>query len=89
MLAGCGLSDSTMSKFSAAVADMLPQWAGGLPKDAPPRPGAPGYEDYQRQLRGKAVIDTPQPAQPAATPAAVTADEPAEPQAEEPKPPAH
>jgi hypothetical protein len=35
-LAGCG----------GYVADHWPHWAGGLPVDAPPRPGAPGYADF-------------------------------------------
>jgi hypothetical protein len=38
-LAGCG-------SFSGFVADTWPTWAGGMPKDVPPRPGAPGYEDF-------------------------------------------
>jgi hypothetical protein len=28
------------------VADHWPHWAGGLPADVPPRPGAPGYADF-------------------------------------------
>jgi hypothetical protein len=28
------------------VADHWPHWAGGLPADAPPRPGSPGYADF-------------------------------------------
>jgi len=39
-LASCG------SSFSGFVADHWPHWAGGLPADAPPRPGAPGYEEF-------------------------------------------
>jgi hypothetical protein len=35
-LAGCG----------GYVADHWPHWAGGLPADAPPRPGSPGYGDF-------------------------------------------
>jgi len=35
-LAGCG----------GFVADHWPHWAGGLPADVPPRPGAPGYEEF-------------------------------------------
>jgi hypothetical protein len=35
-LAGCG----------GFVADHWPHWAGGLPADAPPRPGTPGYADF-------------------------------------------
>jgi hypothetical protein len=32
------------------VGDALPQWAGGLPRDIPPRPGTPEYDEYQRRL---------------------------------------
>jgi hypothetical protein len=32
--------------FSGFVADHWPHWAGGLPPDVPPRPGAPGYDDF-------------------------------------------
>ncbi len=34
------------SAFSAYVADHWPHWAGGMPADVPPRPGAPGYEAF-------------------------------------------
>jgi hypothetical protein len=34
------------SPFAGFVADHVPHWAGGLPPDAPPRPGAPGYDDF-------------------------------------------
>jgi hypothetical protein len=56
-LAGC-------SNLATFLADNLPQWAGGLPKDAPPRAGDPRYAQYfktqiavrqlieQRQLAG-------------------------------------
>lgn len=42
-LAGCGTMGPT-------IGDALPQWAGGLPKDAPPRPGTPEYEEYRRRI---------------------------------------
>ncbi len=32
--------------FSAYVADHWPHWAGGMPSDVPPRPGAPGYSEF-------------------------------------------
>ena len=28
--------------------DMIPEWAGGLPKGVPPRPGTPEYEVYRK-----------------------------------------
>jgi hypothetical protein len=34
------------STFAGAVSDTWPTWAGGEPKDLPPRPGAPGYEEF-------------------------------------------
>ena len=34
------------SPFAGFVADHWPHWAGGLPSDAPPRRGAPGYGDF-------------------------------------------
>jgi hypothetical protein len=27
---------------------MIPEWAGGLPKGVPPRPGTPEYEVYRK-----------------------------------------
>jgi hypothetical protein len=35
-----------LSACGGYVADHVPHWAGGLPADAPPRPGAPGYDDF-------------------------------------------
>jgi len=40
---GLGL---TLGSCGSFVADRWPHWAGGLPSDAPPRPGAPGYEEF-------------------------------------------
>jgi len=35
-LSACGTINE---KLAAALGDVIPQWAGGLPADAPPRPG--------------------------------------------------
>jgi hypothetical protein len=43
-LASCG--GGSESGFSAYVADHWPHWAGGMPEDVPPRPGAPGYNEF-------------------------------------------
>jgi hypothetical protein len=32
--------------FAGAVADNWPHWAGGMPAGVPPRPGAPGYDEF-------------------------------------------
>ena len=45
-LSGCA---SINEKMSAGVADTLPQWAGGLPADAPPRPGTAKYDEYMKE----------------------------------------
>jgi hypothetical protein len=41
-----GLTLGACSSFSGYVADHWPRWAGGMPDDVPPRPGAPGYEEF-------------------------------------------
>jgi len=41
-----GLMLGSCSSFSGYVADHWPRWAGGMPDDVPPRPGAPGYEEF-------------------------------------------
>jgi hypothetical protein len=43
-LASCG--GGSESGISAYVADHWPRWAGGMPDDVPPRPGAPGYNEF-------------------------------------------
>ena len=43
---GGGLLLGSCSQFSAYIADHWPHWAGGMPSDVPPRPGAPGYDQF-------------------------------------------
>ena len=43
-LASCGTYQTNVGK----VVDMIPEWAGGLPKGVPPRPGTPEYEVYRK-----------------------------------------
>jgi hypothetical protein len=49
-LCGCA---STRSFVSGTIADTIPEWAGGLPPDAPPRPATPGYEKFEKDLNAK------------------------------------
>jgi hypothetical protein len=49
-LSGCS---STRSFVSSTVADVLPEWAGGLPADAPPRPGEAGYDKFMHDLNAE------------------------------------
>ena len=45
-LAGCGTINE---KLSSGMGDYIPQWAGGLPADAPPRPGTAKYDEYMKE----------------------------------------
>lgn len=49
-LGGCG---SINEKLAAGVSDAIPQWAGGLPRDAPPRPGTVEYDEFMRERERK------------------------------------
>jgi hypothetical protein len=60
VLSGCA---SINQKASAAMGDYIPQWAGGLPPDAPPRPGTPEYDAYMKErerLRMMPAAERPQ-----------------------------
>ena len=52
-LSGCG---TVNEKLSAGMGDYVPQWAGGLPADAPPRPGTPQYEAYMKERERKRLM---------------------------------
>lgn len=45
-LGGCGAINE---KLAAGMSDAIPQWAGGLPADAPPRPGSEKYDEFMRE----------------------------------------
>jgi hypothetical protein len=61
--------------FPGYVSDHWPTWAGGLPPDVPPRPGAPGYEEFisHQEAKDEAAAAA---AKPGATPAIATAPAP-------------
>lgn len=50
-LAGCGVGacGTINEKLSAGVSDAIPSAIGGLPADAPPRPGTAKYDEYMRE----------------------------------------
>jgi hypothetical protein len=62
-LSGCGTLNSWLAR---SVGEAIPPWAGGLPPDAPPRPGTAQYEEYRRQLEGHGQSVTDGEAQAAA-----------------------
>lgn len=45
-LTGCGTINE---KLAAGISDAIPAWAGGLPADAPPRPGSTKYDEYMHE----------------------------------------
>jgi hypothetical protein len=50
VLSGCGTINE---KLAAGAGDFIPQWAGGLPADAPPRRGTPQYDEYMKEQERK------------------------------------
>jgi hypothetical protein len=49
-LAGCGTINE---RLAAGVSDAIPAWAGGMPADAPPRPGTAKYDEYMKERERK------------------------------------
>ncbi len=52
-LSGCGTINA---KLSAGTADIFPAWAGGLPADAPPRPGTLKYDEFMKERERKRLM---------------------------------
>jgi hypothetical protein len=49
-VSGCGTINA---KLADGMGDYVPQWAGGLPADAPPRPGTAKYDEFMREREAK------------------------------------
>ena len=56
VLGGCS---SINERMGPAIGDTLPQWAGGLPKDVPPRKGTPEYDAYMQEQERKRLEPAP------------------------------
>lgn len=54
-LASCGLGGcgSINERLAAGIGDAIPQWAGGLPADTPPRPGTAKYDEFMQERERK------------------------------------
>lgn len=66
-LGGCS---SMNEKLAAGMADTIPTWAGGLPADAPPRPGTAKYDEFMKERERKRATPASErgaDAQPAST----------------------
>ncbi len=48
---------ASCSSVAEKVVDLTPEWMGGLPKDAPPRPGTPEYDEFQRKQKVERARD--------------------------------
>ena len=66
-LSGCG----TINEKASAMGDYIPLWAGGLPADAPPRPGTAKYDEFMRERERQRMMPADQrekkPTQPASS----------------------
>ena len=49
-LTGCGTINE---KIADGAGDYVPQWMGGLPADAPPRPGTAKYDEMMKERERK------------------------------------
>jgi hypothetical protein len=64
-LSGCGTINE---KLADGMGDYIPQWAGGLPADAPPRPGTAKYDEYMKERERKRLEPAPAKNDAASTP---------------------
>ena len=56
ILGGCS---SINERLAPAIGDTIPQWAGGLPKDVPPRRGTAEYDAYMQERERKRLEPAP------------------------------
>jgi uncharacterized protein YceK len=70
-LSGCGTINE---KLANGAGDYIPQWAGGLPADAPPRRGTPQYDEYMKERERKRLEPAANANAAAAPPAAASLD---------------
>ena len=50
---GLGACGTINEKLADGIGDFVPQWLGGLPADAPPRPGTAKYDEFMSQREKK------------------------------------
>ncbi len=58
-LGGCGTINE---KIADGAGDYVPQWLGGLPADAPPRPGSAKYDEYMKERERQRLAPKTDPA---------------------------
>ena len=52
-LTGCS---TVNERLSAGISDAIPAWAGGMPADAPPRPGTAKYDEFMRERERRRLM---------------------------------
>jgi hypothetical protein len=55
-LCGCA---TVNAKLADGMGDYIPQWLGGLPADAPPRPGTAKYDEFMKERERKRLQPAP------------------------------
>jgi hypothetical protein len=62
-LPACALSacSTVNAKLADGMGDYIPQWLGGLPPDAPPRPGTAKYDEFMKERERKRLQPAPAP----------------------------
>jgi hypothetical protein len=66
-LTACGLGGcaSVNAYLAAGASDNIPPWLGGMPADAPPRPGTAKYDEYMKEQERKRLTPAPPKEDPA------------------------
>jgi hypothetical protein len=55
-LGGCGTINTYLAD---GASDYIPHWLGGMPADAPPRPGTAKYDEFMRDREQKRLEPAP------------------------------
>jgi hypothetical protein len=55
-LGGCGTINGYLA---SSMSDAIPTWLGGMPADAPPRPGTAQYDEYMKEREQKRLQPAP------------------------------
>jgi hypothetical protein len=55
-LSGCGTINTYLAD---SASDYIPHWMGGMPADAPPRPGSAKYDEFMREREQKRLEPAP------------------------------
>jgi hypothetical protein len=66
-LGGCGTINGYLA---AGASDLIPEWLGGMPADAPPRPGTAKYDEFMKEREQKRLEPAPPKEDPSQSPSA-------------------